>query len=150
MKKAKNFILLVGLIFNLLYVIFSFVTVIFNAFSKQQNNLLLLIGVNMLSSLLVISISIIPFILLIFNLKNKTGKVLPIISGLISFSVCIITILNAFTIQIPQYLVLNSIGFVEMLIIYITNLFTSGIFLIFIGFATLTVGSIISLIKNKS
>ncbi|MBQ3058194.1 MAG: hypothetical protein IJD00_04510 [Clostridia bacterium] len=100
-------------------------------------------------SLITIALMILPVILLVLNLKNKAGKVLPIISAAMCGGVSLSILFSSATPAIPQYLIYSKLNLIDTHFISILHFITSGGILLFTGFALLTVGSIMSLIKSK-
>ncbi len=155
MKKAKNIVLLIGLICNSIYIllqIMRFGVELFRRiglFADGLNVLRYLINGLLLPNLLIIVLMILPVILLILNLKNKAGKVLPIISAVMCGVVSLSILFSLATPTIPQYLMYSDLHLIDTYWAYWIGFITDGGILLFLGFALLTVGSIMSLIKIK-
>ena len=153
MKKAKNIVLLIGIIFNSLYILLQLFRFVYDCVTVVLrfgfDNLRYFIYNDFFSSLITFALMILPVILLILNLKNKAGKVLPIISAVMCGVVSLSIIFSLVTPAIPQYLIYSKLGFIDTYFTIILSFITSGGILYFIGFVLLTVGSILSLIKSK-
>lgn len=153
MKKAKNIVLLIGIIFNLLYILLRLFRFVCDCVTVVLqfgfDNLRYFIYNDFFPSLITIALMILPVILLVLNLKNKAGKVLPIISAAMCGGVSLSILFSSATPAIPQYLIYSKLNLIDTHFISILHFITSGGILLFTGFALLTVGSIMSLIKSK-
>ena len=153
MKKAKNIILLSGIIFNLLYIVLQLFRFVYDCVTVVLkfgfDNLRYFVYNDFFPSLITIALMILPVLLLISNLKNKAGKVLPIISAVMCGAIALVMVFSFVTPAIPQYLIYSKLGLVDTYFTIILHFITSGGILLFTGFALLTVGSIMSLIKSK-
>ena len=155
MKKTKNVVLLIGIICNLIYILWQIVRFGVESFSHMglfadgSNVLRYLINGLLLPNLLIMVLMILPMILLIENLKNKSGKIVPIVSAVICGPISLLMLFGLVTPTIPQYLIYSKFALVDTYFVTILNFFTSGGILAFIGFGLLTVGSIMALIKSK-
>ncbi|MBE6779502.1 MAG: hypothetical protein E7545_00850 [Ruminococcaceae bacterium] len=153
MKKAKNIVLLIGIILNLLYILLQLFRFVYDCVTVVLqfgfDNLRYFVYNDFFPSLITVAIMLLPVILLILNLKNKAGKVLPIISAVMCGAIALWMVFSFITPAIPQYLIYSKLGLVDTYFTIILHFITSGGILLFTGFALLTVGSIMSLIKSK-
>ena len=151
MKKAKNIVLLIGIICNLLYILLQIFNFVYHCItSLPPINLKYFIIGDFVPILITIAILILPAILLIRNLKNKTGKVLPIISSVTVGFMGLLMLFSWMIPTIPQYLIYSKLGLIDTYFIILLNHFTSGGILVFAGFILLTVGSVMSIFKPKA
>ncbi|MGN0493338.1 MAG: hypothetical protein ACI4F7_06795, partial [Acutalibacteraceae bacterium] len=86
-----------------------------------------------------------PVLLLIRNLKNKIGKILPIVS-IIN---CVILFCIISTPAVPQYIIYSKLGLVNIYLTVIMGFLKNGGFLFIIGNLSLITGSILSLPKKE-
>jgi hypothetical protein len=153
MKKAKHIVLLIGIIFNLLYILLQLFRFVYDCVTVVLqfgfDNLRYFVYNDFFPSLIAIALMILPVLLLILNLKNKAGKVLPIISAAMCGGVSLSILFSLVTPAIPQYLIYSKLNLIDTYFTSILHFITSGGILLFTGFALLTVGSIMSLIKSK-
>ncbi|MBO5357844.1 MAG: hypothetical protein J6A78_00805 [Clostridia bacterium] len=153
MKKAKNIVLLIGIILNLVYILSNILKFVYHCVTVVpqigMNGLRYGINSYILSNIVIVFMMALPTILLFLNLKNKSGRVLPIISAAMCGGVSLSILFSLATPAIPQYLIYSKLGLVDTYFTIILHFITSGGILLFIGFALLTVGSIMSLVKSK-
>ena len=153
MKKAKNIILLIGIIFNSLYILLQLARFVYQCFTILPqwgfDSLKISIHNYFYPSLTTIALMLLPVVLLVLNLKNKSGKVLPILSAIVCGLISLLILFSSVTPAIPQYLIYSKLRLIDTYFVTILNFFTSGGILLFTGFALLTVGSIMSLIKSE-
>ena len=150
MKKAKNIIFLIGIIFNLLYIVLQLFKFVCNCITVLPNNDTAYIEYFLMSDLLpiliVLVLMILPMILFILNLKNKVGKVFPIISAITCGSFSLLMLFSAVTPTILQYIIYSKLGLINTYFSSFLHFLDSSTFA---GFMLLTVGSIMLLIKSK-
>ncbi len=153
MKKAKNIVLLIGIILNLVYILSNILKFVYHCVTVVpqigMNGLRYGINSYILSNIVIVFVMALPTILLFLNLKNKAGKVLPIISAAMCGGVSLSILFSLVTPAIPQYLIYSKLGLIDIYFTIILSFITSGGILLLTGFALLTVGSIMSLIKSK-
>ena len=151
MKKAKNIVLLIGIICNLLYILLQIFKFVYHCITiLPPINLKYFIIGDFVPILITIAILILPVILLIRNLKNKTGKVLPIISAMMCGVVGLSILFSLLTPAIPQYLIYSKLGLIDTYLTIILNFITNGGILVLAGFVLLIVGSVMSIFKPKA
>lgn len=153
MKKAKNSILLIGIIFNFGYIVLQLFKFIYHCVTVLPNNgtahIEYFLTSDLLPILILLVLMLLPVVLFILNLRNKAGKVLPIISAVMCGVVSLLMIFSLVTPAIPQYITYSKLALIDTYFVIILDFFTNGGILYFIGFVLLTVGSITSLIKSK-
>ncbi|MBR5222823.1 MAG: hypothetical protein IKV81_01485 [Clostridia bacterium] len=150
MKKAKNIVLLIGIICNLLYILLQIFKFVYHCITiLPPINLKYFIIGDFVPILITIAILILPVILLIRNLKNKTGKVLPIISAMMCGVVSLLILFSLLTPAIPQYLIYSKLGLIDTYLTIILSFITNGGILVLAGFVLLIVGSVMSTFKPK-
>ncbi len=150
MKKTKNVILLIGISCVLSALIWQ-VIMSFSSFPDIDGAEWLKIWAKaiLLSSVGVLAFFVSVF-LLICNLKNKTGKVLPIISIILNGAVLFYNIANLFVIpNIPQYLIVNDMGLLNLYLTQLLSFLKNGALLSTAGYVLLLVGSALSLSKKQ-
>ena len=151
MKKAKNIVLLIGIICNLLYILLQIFKFVYHCITiLPPINLKYFIIGDFVPILITIAILILPVILLIRNLKNKTGKVLPIISAMMCGVVGLSILFSLLTPAIPQYLIYSKLGLIDTYLTIILSFITNGGILVLAGFVLLIVGSVMSIFKPKA
>ncbi len=153
MRKAKNIILLIGIIFNFLYIFWQLANFVYQCIES-----LLHTGSDILQyyiyfcfypSLITIALMLLPVLLLILNLKNKVGKVLPVISAVMCGASALLMVFYFITPSIMQYLVYCKLEIIDSYLMCLIYYIKDGGILLFTGFLLLTVGSIMSRIKSK-
>ena len=150
MKKGKNITLLIGITCVFAVVLFQVIESIFHYFSiLDKEGFQYSITLDIAPIVIVFLLLIIPVILLIGNLKNKTGKVLPIISIIINCVVLLWVLFFSFTPAIPQYLILSKLQLIDIYLDIIVSFLKNGGLLFVIGYAALIIGSFLSLPKKK-
>lgn len=151
MKKAKNIVLLIGIICNLLYILLQIFKFVYHCITiLPPINLKYFIIGDFVPILITIAILVLPVILLIRNLKNKTGKVLPFISAMMCGVVSLSILFSLLTPAIPQYLIYSKLGLIDTYLTIILSFITNGGILVFAGFILLIVGSVMSIFKPKA
>lgn len=154
MKKAQNIVLLIGIICNLLYILLQLAGFVYQCFTILPqwgiDNLKYSIYNYFYPSLITIALMVLPAILLIRNLKNKTGKVLPIISAMMCGVVSLSILFSLLTPAIPQYLIYSKLGLINTYLTIILSFITNGGILVLAGFVLLIVGSVMSIFKPKA
>ena len=153
MKKTKNIVLLIGVIFNSLYILLQLARFVYQCFTIVPQTgfggLKYVIYNDFYPSLITVAIMLLPVILLILNLKNKAGRVLPILSAIVCGLVSALQFFALITPAIPQYLIYSKLHLIETYWVIWINFITDGGILYFLGFVLLTVGSVMSLFKSK-
>ena len=152
MKKAKNIVLLIGIILNSLYILLRLFKFVYDSVTVVPTfsiPIKYFATRDLVPILILLALIILPVVLLVLNLKNKSGKVLPIISAVMCGAIALVMVFSFVTPAIPQYLIYSKLGLVDTYFTIILHFITSGGILLFTGFALLTIGSIISLIKSK-
>lgn len=150
MKKGKNITLLVGIACVSAVVIWQVIKTIFHYFSiLNEDGFKYFIAGDISPIVIMFLLLIIPVSLLAKNLKNKTGKVLPIVSIIVNCVALLWVLFFSFTPAIPQYLILSKLGIIDTYLVFIVNFLKSGGLLFVIGYATLIIGSFLSFPKNQ-
>ena len=151
MKKAKNIVLLIGIICNLLYILLQIFKFVYHCITiLPPINLKYFIIGDFVPILITIAILVLPVILLIRNLKNKTGKVLPFISAMMCGVVSLSILFSLLTPAIPQYLIYSKLGLIDTYLTIILSFITNGGILVLAGFILLIAGSVMSIFKPKA
>ena len=89
-----------------------------------------------------------PFCPGVYIMKNKAGKVLPIISIILNGAVLFYNIAILFVIpNIPQYLMTNDMGILNLYLTQLLSFLKNGALLSTAGYVLLLVGSALSLSK---
>ena len=150
MKKAKNILLLAGLISCAIYFVWSLVrTLIDLSFALDDNGVLFVLANQFYPALLWMLLLAFPVLLLVCNLKEKDRKVMPILSTLVYTVILVVWFFTALTPAIPQYLVFSKLGLLDTYFILILKYMGEGGWLLFNGYVCVFVGSILSLPKRK-
>lgn len=150
MKKGKNITLLIGIACVFTVVLLQVIESIFDyIFSLNKENFQHIITWDISPFVLLCLLLIIPVVLLVRNLKNKTGKLLPIISILTNCTALLWVLFLLFTPTIPQYLIISKPGLMDTYFTVIVQFLKSGGLLFFVGYTLLIFGSFLSLSKNR-
>ncbi|MBO5210971.1 MAG: hypothetical protein J6B80_03475 [Clostridia bacterium] len=154
MKKAKNIILLSGIICNVICILWNCLSFFIERISvieqlSSEQILQHLINGLVLPNALILILMILPVVLFVLNLKNKSGKVLPIVSFVFCGLIALYSSFFSVTPAIPKYLLLSELALIDTYWSVLIYWVTSGGILLFAGFTLLTVGSMMSLIKSK-
>ena len=154
MKKAKNILLFIGIIFNLGYIAMQLFKFIYHCLTvlpdNDTSNIEYFLISDSLPILMLIILIALPAILLILNLKNKSGRVLPIISAVSCGLFVFLTLFGMVTPVIPQYLIYSKLSVIDTYWTYIVSYIINGGIFQLVGFSAFTVGSIMSAIKPKA
>ena len=147
MKKAKNLTLLIGIVCSSIFVLFSLIRFAFNAISNVTVGATLKYFVfdELIPALIIVLLTLLPVILLVNNLKNKTSTALPIICVVINGLLIIFTVTIP---AIPQYLIYSELGLIDTHFVTFIHFFTRGNFLFLIEYTLLMIGSVLSLPKK--
>ncbi len=149
MKKGKNIALLIGIVCNsavILWSMLKFVVTLFNTVSG--NELKYCFFSYVFPVVIMLSLMIFPVLLLIRNLKNKAGKILPIVSIIINCAILLLLLFNSVTPAIPKYLIYSELTFIDTYFSIILSFLSNGGFLFIIGYLSLITGSVLSLSKR--
>ena len=147
MKKGKNITLIIGIICIFTIAVWQLMQFVYHSFTvlTEKNIKYFLIG-DISPIAIILLLMIFPVVLLVQNLKNKTGKVLPIVSIIVNCIALLWVLFFSFTPAIPQYLILSKLGIID---VFIVNFLKSGSLLFVIGYAALIIGSFLSFPKNQ-
>lgn len=147
MKKGKNITLIIGIICIFTFTVWQLIQFVYQSFTvlTEENIKYFLIGY-ILPIAIIILLMIFPVVLLVQNLKNKTGKVLPIVSIIVNCIALLWALFFSLAPAIPQYLILSKMGIID---VFIVNFLKSGVLLFVIGYAALIIGSFLSFPKNQ-
>ena len=150
MKKGKNIALLIGIVCVVAVALWQLIKSIFNYLSiLNEGGFKYFIVWDIVPTVIIFLFLIIPVVLLMRNDKNKTGKLLPIVSIIINGIIFLWVLFFSFTPAIPQYLIYSKLGLIDTYFTVIVEFFESGGLLFVIGYASLIVGSLLSLPKSK-
>ena len=150
MKKGKNITLLIGIICNFTIAVWQLMQFIYHSLTVMtEKNIKYFLNGDILPIAIIFLLMIFPVVLLVHNLKSKTGKVLPIVSIIVNCVVLLWILLFSFTPDIPQYLIISKLGIIDTYLVLIVNFLKSGGLLFIIGYALLIIGSFLSLPKKK-
>ncbi len=151
MKKTKNIILLSGLICNSVIIswfLFKFVMQLFD--TESGSSLFLYSFYSALLPLIeILILTVAPLLLFIRNLKNKTGKVLPIISLTTNGAVLSFAVLFMLTPTILIYLIYSKLGIIDTYFLSVRGSLLEAKELFVSGCLLLITGSILSLFKKE-
>ena len=152
MKKAKNLTLLIGIVCSSIFVLFSLIRFAFNAISNVTVGATLKYYVfdELIPTLIIALLTLLPVILLVSNLKNKTRTTLPIICIVINGLLIIFTLFTVTTPAIPKYLLYSELGLIDTCFSMFTHFFTRSKFLFLMGYTLLMIGSVLSLPKKQN
>ena len=151
MKRGENIALLIGIICNaisFLWSILSFVVHLFSMISGDE--LRYFFFGDVFPVIIMLSLMLFPVLLFVRNLKNKTGKTLPIISIIIN---CVILFSKIFSLvipTIPQYIIYSELGLIDTYFTVIIGFLADGGLLFIVGYLSLIIGSVLSLPKRKT
>lgn len=150
MKKGKNITLLIGIACAFAYVLFLVIQATFYYGSiSYKLGYLSTITSYILPFVIAVALLVFPTVLFVRNLKNKTGKVLPIVSAIIS-CVALFRGLYFYVVPaIPHYLILIELGLIDTCLQMIVNFLKNGGILFITGYVLLIIGSFLSFPKKK-
>lgn len=137
MKKGKNVVLLLGIIFMAVQLLINVVRTNFRTISGFN---LALLGC---SVLFYFAILIFPILTLRLNLKNKCSRKMAI-TAVITCSLCLLLDVLTIVANLPQSIILANIGYVSIVMLHIMSAF-AGI----VGILLLIVGSALSARKKE-
>lgn len=150
MRKAKNIILLIGIICNSIILLWAVFTGVISLFHTSSGDSLRYIFFNViLPAIIMLLLMLAPVLLFIRNLKNKTGKALPIISVIINCIILSLRLFSLFTPAIPQYIIYNKLGLIDTYFVIFISFLSEGGFLFIFGCLSLIIGSVLSLKKAE-
>ena len=150
MKKAKNILLLAGMISCAIYFLWSLVRVLIDlSFAQDDNGVRFVLANQVYPALFWLLFLIFPVLLLVRNLKEKDRKTMPILSITVCAIIIVVWLFTALTPAIPQYLVFSKIGLVDTYFIHILKFMGEGGWLLFAGYVGVFIGSILSLPKQN-
>ena len=150
MKKGKNITLLIGIACAFAYVLFLVIQATFYYGSiVDKLGYLSAITSYILPFVIAVALLVFPTVLLVRNLKNKTGKVLPIVSAIINCLTLFGGLYFSFVPAIPNYLILNELGLIDIYSQMIVNFLKNGGILLITGYVLLIIGSFLSFPKKK-
>lgn len=152
MKKGKNITLLIGIIciaVQLLFAIFQLLNKVFcyNPGEGLESLRFYVIQSSLIDVVSSVILICFPLILLFRNFKNKSGKVLPIISIVLNcILLCRIVLSVIANIRkIPSYIILAKLGLIDTYQI----LLSVNLFFLVVGLLLTIIGSALSLLKKK-
>ena len=150
MKKGKNITLIIGIICNFTIAVWQLMQFVYHSFTVlTEKNIKYFLNGDISPIAIILLLIIFPVVLLVQNLKNKTGKVLPIVSIIVNCVALLWVLFFWLTPAIPQYLILSKFGIIETYLVFIVNFLKSGGLLFVIGYAALIIGSFLSFPKNQ-
>ena len=150
MKKVKNILLLSGTACCAIYFVWSLVRVVIDlSLVRYDNGVPFVLANQVYPALFWTLLLIFPVLLLVRNLKEKDGKVMPILSTSVYAAILAVWFFTALTPAIPQYLVFSKIGLVDTYFIHVLKYMGEGGWLLFAGIAGVFIGSILSLPKRN-
>ena len=148
MKKLENIMCVSGIATVLLYVFCSAILSIGQLFSGFSS-IGFVICSEVIPAIITLVFLILPTFLLIRNLKNKTGKALPVICIITKGIFMLAILFNAALTSIDFYIFYSKLGLVDTYIPHIISYWTNGAVFFIIGLTLIIVGSILSLFKRK-
>ncbi len=148
MKKGKNLTLLIGICCILSVIVWQIALFVFNyfAFPNAYNFKSLILSPMAIIFLLLI----VPTVLLVRNLQNKTGKALAIISVVMNIVCPLWLFFNSLNVNVPQYLIYNELGIANVYLTLFVGFLKNGGLLYIIGYMLIIIGSFLSLPSKKS
>lgn len=150
MKKTKNILLLAGIISCAIYLVWSLLrTLIDLSFAQDDNGVLFVLANQLSPALFWMLFLVFPVLLLVRNLKEKDGKVMPILSLSVYTVILAVWFFTALTPAIPQYLVFSKMGLLDTYFVHVLKYMGEGGWLLFAGYVGVFIGSILSLPKRK-
>lgn len=150
MKKAKNILLLAGIISCAIYFLWSLVRVLIDlSFAQDDNGVRFVLANQVYPALFWTLLLIFPILLLVHNLKGKDGKTMPILSITVCAIILVVWLFTALTPAIPQYLVFSKVGLLDTYFVHILKFMGEGGWLLFDGYVCVLIGSILSLPKRN-
>ena len=148
MKKAKNIILLIGVVVIVLssaFLTYNFFSLLdFTSMDAEHNFYSYQLPMTIISAFLVL-----PILLFVRNLMEKTGKVLPVVSIVVNSIILILMVVFSFVSAVANFIIVSEVGLTEDGVGYLFNFLSNGTFLIVSGLALVIVGSALSLVKKK-
>ncbi len=149
MKKAKNIILLIGVVVIVLssaFLTYNFFSLLdFTSMDAEYNFYSYQLPMTIISAFLVL-----PILLFVRNLMGKTGKVLPIISVVVNSIFLVTTLCLSVMVKMPSFLIGSKLSLVETFTGSVISYFVGSEVLLIIAFALIVVGSVLSLPKKRS
>ena len=151
MKKPKNIVLLIGIICVVAGATLQVIQAILRYFSiSSQEGLFHFLVLSTSPVAITLLLLVAPAILLARNVKHKTGKVLPMLSVILS-CVSLFGVLLNISPKVPQYLIYNDLGMANLLYFtVIADFLKNGGLLHVIGCVALIVGGWLSFPKKKN
>ncbi|MBR0447024.1 MAG: hypothetical protein IIX28_00955 [Clostridia bacterium] len=150
MKKAKNILLLAGVISCAIYFLWSLVRVLIDlSFAQDDNGVRFVLANQVYPALFWTLLLIFPVLLLVRNLKGKDGKTMPILSITVCAIILVVWLFTALTPAIPQYLVFSKVGLLDTYFVHVLKFMGEGGWLLFDGYVCVFIGSILSLPKRN-
>ncbi len=146
MKKTKNILLLVGIIPIIIYLSTSAYGLLVNGIQLFSDYHLTLMLSNILFAILVL---VLPLILLVRNLKGKSGNAVAIIC-IIASAAYIVRSLSLVFRSLPNYIVLSELGLIENYLTVILSYIKNGGLITILGQVAVIIGSAISIGKEKT
>ena len=146
MKKTKNILLLVGIIPVFIYLSTIAYGLLVNAIQLFSDYHLTLMLSNILFAILVL---VLPLILLVRNLKGKSGKAVAIIC-IIASAAYIVRSLSLVFRSLPNYIVLSELGLIENYLTVILSYIKNGGLITILGQVAVIIGSAISVEKTAT
>ena len=149
MKKSKNIVLLVGILCMAVVFLWSIIRFLGNlSGAPDSNGVTFLLFNDLYPALCLLLLMVLPILLLVRNLKDKGGKVLPILSIAVNSLLLVFGLFSLVTPAIPQYIVFSKLGLVDT---YFTIVFSylAGGGPLLVGYLLTIVGSVLSLPKKE-
>ena len=153
MKKSKNVTLVIGMACIVSIIPWSVVrSVIFiSGVIDPAQGMRFFINNTLIVSLAAVLLLILPTILFVRNIKNKSVKWSPIASTVITSTfLCyeLYTTINAFRQLYPAFLIVNEAAMRRVHLEQLMHIVKSGQLLLFIGSIFIIIGSVLSLLNN--
>ena len=150
MKKGKNITLLIGVACVFVVAVWQVIEFVFNNLPIiKEDSFKSYIVLDISPIVIVFLLLVIPVVLLVQNLENKTGKVLPIVSIIVNCVALFGVLFLSFTPTIPEYLIYNKLEMKDLYFTVILRFLENGGLLFVIGYAALIIGSFLSFPKNN-
>ena len=150
MNKAKNLLLMIGIAYLALIGLESIVGFFCHLPGVlDDNDLTFLLFNELYPSLLHLALLPLPVVLLWQNLKNRSGKVLPIATIVVHSVLLLLLLWVMVTPSIPQYLVLSKLGLTDTFFTIVLFFLGEGGFSLLVGYLLTVISSVLSLPKRN-
>ncbi len=150
MTRTENKAILIGLGCYLLFVVWQvvqFVAQICAAPDENVHQYLLLTYIVPL--VLFLPLMGIPALLFVRNLRNKIGRVLPVVTMVMSGFMLVYVLYSTFVPDIPKYLIISKLGLLDSYLVVFLGAVKNGGLVFMAGCVALFIGSFLSFPPKK-